>query len=112
MDLTTLRLPFKERQSCNLNVMSPVPTTMAVVRSLKVLFVQKFDLGYCHYFATIEYFRLNIEYLRYPIDLKRRSKATSTNLQFTIPDWVICYWLIELFLLKIRNPQSEFRNLF
>jgi hypothetical protein len=40
---------------------------------------------YFCYFVTIEYFRLNIEYLRYSFDFKKgRSEATSTNLQSSI----------------------------
>jgi hypothetical protein len=31
IDLTTLRFPFKERHSCNLKVIIPIPTTIGVI---------------------------------------------------------------------------------
>jgi hypothetical protein len=53
MDLTTFRLPFKERQSCNRNVMSPVPTTI-VFRLRR--FEERFTQGALRFMLKLDYY--------------------------------------------------------
>ena len=65
--------------------MRPLMTTSSI--PLKVIFVQIIESGFFHYFKTIEYFRLNIEYLRYSFDFKKdgaKRHQQIFNLQYSI----------------------------